>query len=119
MGLQKELHERLDILEKGGLIASDVGHYCQQVVEMLLQEKPDIDDEKAAIFITHLAMATQRTKDGKEENPMDAVIVEQIKQEASYPQAKGFAEKMFALKSVSYSQVEKDYLIVHLCNLFT
>lgn len=119
MSLQKELYERLNILEKGGLIAKNVKLHCKQVVEILLEEKPDIDDEKAAIFITHLAMASQRMKDGKEENPMDPAIVEQVKLEESYLQATGMAEKMFALEGVSYSQVEADYLMIHLCNLFS
>lgn len=119
MSLREELYERLEILEGGGLTSEGATRYCGQVIEILLSEKADVDEEKIAVFITHLAMAAQRALNGQEETPIDQNVLEEVKMEIIYPKAAAFADEMLAIGIVAFSQTEKDFLIVHLCNLFS
>lgn len=50
----------------------------------MLQEQPDITEDKAEIFFTHLAMASMRAINGDKEDPVDEAILESVKQEEVY-----------------------------------
>lgn len=54
---QRELMERLKILEESGMISSRVSAFCMDAAEIILGEKEDADGEKLSMLITHLAMA--------------------------------------------------------------
>lgn len=119
MELREELYMRLQILEDGGLTSSEVTGCCKKVIELVLGEKADIDGERIGMFVTHLAMAMQRVKNGENENPMDAEVLHAVKSDAVYPRAAAFSEKLFEVCDVEFPQTEQDFLKVHLCNLFS
>lgn len=119
MQLQDELNQRLKILEEGGLISSEVTACCKEVINMVLEEKEDVDEEKMSMFVTHLAMALQRVLNKQDENPVDEGILETIKTEPVYPKAAEFSKRMLEICIVEFPQTEKDFLKVHLCNLFS
>lgn len=116
---KEEVYQRLAILEDGGLITSRVSASCRQVVELVLAEKPDVNRERFGMFVTHLAMAMQRIRDGEEEMPMDSQVLESVKQSGVYPRAEAFSRVIFPLCCVEFTQTEQDFLRVHLCNLFS
>ena len=119
MELKEELYTRLQILEDGGLISDRVTACCKQVIELILEEKPDVDGERFGMFVTHLAMAMQRVRTGQQENPIDSQVLATVKMDVAYPRAEAFSRKMFPVCGVEFPQTEQDFLKVHLCNLFT
>lgn len=119
MNVKETLYQRLKILQKGGAITQEVADYSSMVVELLIDQKPDADDDKAVMFITHLAMAGQRILDGKEEAPLDKKILEAVRQEPVYGEALEFLRIMLSRTELNFPDTEKEFLAVHLCNLFT
>lgn len=117
--LKEELYERIKILHDSGLIELRTARFCENAVTMVLNERPDADEEKFAMFVTHLAMGTQRVIDKKEENPLQPEVVEALKEEIGYEKSCLFTQKILGTIDVEFPQTEKDYLKIHLCNLFS
>ena len=118
MNLEEALNQRLEILLNSGVISQRISDYCKTAVKMLIKQKPEADGDRAAMFITHLAMAGQRILEGKEEKPLDGQILESVKQEPAYSRALDFLTYMLNQTDLEFPDTEKDFLTVHLCNLF-
>lgn len=118
MNLEEALNQRLEILLNSGVISQRISDYCKTAVKLLIKQKPEADGDRAAMFITHLAMAGQRILEGKEEKPLDGQILESIKQEPAYSKALDFLTYMLNQTDLEFPDTEKDFLTVHLCNLF-
>ena len=118
MNLEEALNQRLEILLNSGVISQRISDYCKTAVKLLIKQKPEADGDRAAMFITHLAMAGQRILEGKEEKPLDGQILESVKQEPAYSKALDFLTYMINQTDLEFPDTEKDFLTVHLCNLF-
>ena len=118
MNLEEALNQRLEILLNSGVISQRISDYCKTAVKLLIKQKPEADGDRAAMFITHLAMAGQRILEGKEETPLDGQILESVKQEPAYSKALDFLTYMLNQTDLEFPDTEKDFLTVHLCNLF-
>ena len=118
MNLEEALNQRLEILLNSGVISQRISDYCTTAVKLLIKQKPEADGDRAAMFITHLAMAGQRILEGKEEKPLDGQILESVKQEPAYSKALDFLTYMLNQTDLEFPDTEKDFLTVHLCNLF-
>ena len=118
MNLEEALNQRLEILLNSGVISQRISDYCKTAVTLLIKQKPEADGDRAAMFITHLAMAGQRILEGKEEKPLDGQILESVKQEPAYSKALDFLTYMLNQTDLEFPDTEKDFLTVHLCNLF-
>ena len=70
------LVERINILQKANIISKDVGDFVLKVINLYDEFK--FDESKMEKFITHLAMASQRTVDQNEELSFDETIWSQI-----------------------------------------
>ena len=108
MNLEESLNQRLEILLSSGVITQSISDYSKTVVKLLINQKPEADSDRAAMFITHLAMAGQRILEGKEEKPLEPV----------YGSALDFLTYMLNQTDLEFPDTEKDFLTVHLCNLF-
>ena len=117
MNLEESLNQRLEILLSSGVITQRISDYSKTVVKLLINQKPEADCGKAAMFITHLAMAGQRILEGKEEKPLDGQILETVKQEPVYGSALDFLTNMLNQTDLEFPDTEKNFLTVHLCNL--
>lgn len=115
--LQEELYVRVGILEDSGLISGKVACYAREVIDMILSEFPRVSQDKLEMFITHLSMAGKRAEEGIEENPIDRGILEAVKLEAVYPNAKKMRERILCMTDIVFPETERDFLSVHLCNL--
>lgn len=115
--VKENLYERIDILCSADIITKDDAAVCGQIVDILAQEREDVDEEKAGIFITHLAMALKRTKEGEKEEPIDAEILEALKEEPVYEKASAFFGKVMGRLPVELSDAEKGFIFVHVCNV--
>lgn len=118
MNLEEALNQRLEILLNSGVISQRISDYCKTAVKLLIKQKPEADGDRAAMFITHLAMAGQRILEGKEQKPLDGQILESVKQEPAYSKALDFLTYMLNQTDLEFPDTEKDFLTVHLCNLF-
>lgn len=118
MNLEESLNQRLEILLSSGVITQSISDYSKTVVKLLINQKPEADSDRATMFITHLAMAGQRILEGKEEKPLDGQILETVKQEPVYGSALDFLTYMLNQTDLEFPDTEKDFLTVHLCNLF-
>ena len=118
MNLEESLNQRLEILLSSGVITQSISDYSKTVVKLLINQKSEADSDRAAMFITHLAMAGQRILEGKEEKPLDGQILETVKQEPVYGSALDFLTYMLNQTDLEFPDTEKDFLTVHLCNLF-
>lgn len=122
--MKEQMYGRIKILREAGLIKEEVADICRNVVDMALKEKPDVDEDKLAMLVTHLAMGTQRVINGEEENPLQEGILEAIQSEPGYEKGCMLTEKLLGIiheKIIisEFPQTEKDYLKLHLCNLFS
>lgn len=113
------LKKRIEILESGKVIEPEIAVFIKNVIDRFHSDYPEISDDKAVMFITHLAMAAQRIRDGKEENPLGEEIMKDIPAHPSYPESCTFLKTIRALSCVELSNTESDFLLVHLCNLFS
>ncbi len=51
------------------------------------------------------------------EQPLAKEVLEDLKEEASFGEAKRRVQQICETADVDFPQVERDYLMVHLCNL--
>ncbi len=109
--------ERLDILLEADMIQEPVYAFVLNFTNKILKEHEGIDSDKLSMFITHLAMATQRVINKQDENEVSESILESLKQEPSYEVALTYYDYIIANSVVEYPKSEKGYLMIHLCNL--
>ncbi|CUX67274.1 PRD domain protein [Clostridium sp. C105KSO15] len=119
MDLRDILNQRLDILEENHVICKKVADYSRNIVDRILEEKPDAEENKAAMFITHLAMAGQRVLDGVVEHPLDNTLLDGIKKEPVYQRAEVLKEELLKETDIQFPEAERNFLTVHLCNLLS
>jgi len=117
--VKEALYLRVQILEQNGVISRKVADYTCRVTDQILEQVPDATQAKVEMFITHLAMAGKRAEEGTEENPIDGMILEAVKQEAAYPDALLMRDSLLSQTDLVFPETERDFLSVHLCNLLT
>ncbi len=110
------LKERIEILHGANLINDELADFAYRVIEIL--NNHPFDDELAGMFITHLAMASQRVIDHAELNDLDEAIWNQVKESAGYPQANELMKQIIELAPIEYPNSEKQFIIMHLSNMF-
>lgn len=112
------LKDRILILQQGNIITKEVADFTIRVIDMMNRDYPEVSDEKTERFTTHLAMATQRVMDHKEEESLGEAMMEEVLEHPAYGKACDFLEKIKAVSCVEFSGIESEFLLVHLCNLF-
>ena len=119
MDLKETLYFRVSILEDNQVISQKVAAYIRQMIDMVLEQKPHVLQDRAEMFFTHLAMAGKRAEEGTEENPMDAAIFEAVKLEPVFEDAVKLRDEMLLYTDIQFPETERDFLSVHLCNLLS
>lgn len=119
MDNKEALRQRLGILEKNGLISSQTVTWIDRVLELLFERQQKMKLEKLEMFTTHLAMALQRILDGRYEKAIDRSVLEELKEEKTFAEAEAFAQQIQKAVEIEIPSVEQEYLIVHLCSLFS
>lgn len=117
--MRSHMNLRIQILEGADMIDASVAAFCRKAVEVILEAKPDADEERFGMLITHLAMGAQRLLNQQEEHPVDAGILESVKQEPGFAKAEQLAETLISMGGIPFSQTESDFLKIHLCNLLS
>lgn len=119
MAANEYICERFEILKKSGLITEQAVVQVKKILELLEEQGWQLDEEKLVMFTTHMAMALQRIVNGQYEEPLDRAILESMKTEKTYPKARTFAKKIKEAVNVELPEVEEEYILVHLCSLFS
>lgn len=119
MNEDKRLDQRLEILESSGMISSKTAAWTRNILQLLSLSSQKKEQEKLEMFVTHVAMALQRIQNGQYEKPLDRSIVNELEKEKKYGDAKEFVEKIRKIVGVEIPETEAEYLIAHLCNLFS
>lgn len=117
MNLKQALYFRVEILEQNQVVSRKVGAYTRKMIELVLEKRPDVLQDRAEMFFTHLAMAGKRAEEGTSEIPMDAIVFEAVKKEPVFGDAVRLRDEMLSHTDIQFPEAEKDYLSVHLCNL--
>ncbi|MEG0577181.1 MAG: PRD domain-containing protein [Bacilli bacterium] len=118
MKVIEELNERLEILHSADMIDQKVVDFCQMVISILFKIKEDYSTESLEIFVTHLAMASQRALKNEAEGDISQDIINAVKLDPAYTTAKLFLEKMMKKTDIVFPDSEKNLLLIHLCNIF-
>lgn len=114
---QEGLKERLEILRESGLIEGHTAEQTLKIIGLLCAREQRPDMEKLETFTTHIAMAMQRIQKGELEQPLAEETLEDLQREASYKEAEKLAQQIYETVEVDFPQAEREYLMVHLCNL--
>lgn len=117
MDLKGALYFRVELLEKNQVISHRNAAYTRQMIDVVLERKPDVSQDRAEMFFTHLAMAGKRAEEGIRENPMDTAVFEAVKLEPVFEEAVLLRDEMLLHTDIDFPETEQDFLSVHLCNL--
>lgn len=116
--LQEIIEKRMELLESQQVICKKAGDSGRIALEILLEECPELNEEKAITFLTHLVMAVQRMELKKEEpERLDPVIFEEIRSTNNFYQGEELLKKLCKRLERRFSECEREFLLVHLCNL--
>ncbi|WP_312425890.1 PRD domain-containing protein [Lacrimispora sp.] len=115
--MKEQLLERIQILLRAEMIDKIVAEFCENVTDYILDAKPDADEEKLGMLITHLAMGIQRLIKNQEEAPVDNIVLDSVKQEPCFSEAEKLADFIILKCPVHFNKTESDFLKIHLCNL--
>ncbi|WP_215905095.1 PRD domain-containing protein [Treponema phagedenis] len=107
---------RTQVLKDNNVIDDKSADYTMNMIDLVLATKPNIEEDKAEIFFTHLAMASQRAIDGLIENPLDDEVLLTVKEHPLYNEALALRNEMLSKTDIEFSQSEKDFLSAHICN---
>lgn len=110
------LKQRIAILKEAQVISIPCADYVNGVIDLL--EPLHLDQAKLEMFTTHLAMATERMMKNDSVECLDEAIWQEVSGCATYQKAEDFYLDMVQGCPIDYPKEEKQFLMMHLCNLF-
>lgn len=108
--------ERIEILHDNKVIGDKAYDMINKIHEKHL-EKNNFTQETLDLFLTHLAMALERTYKGEEIEYLDDSILNELKKADKYQEAKDFWRKIKDDFSINLAASEECYLYLHLVNI--
>lgn len=111
------MKERLDILVQNNIVDDHIAEYCMNIFNDILTPK-NLVSNATEVFITHLAMASQRISKGDVVSNMDDAILEDIKTFERFEEVKNLTDIILETSHVIFPQSEIEFLWLHLCNVF-
>lgn len=116
--LQEIMEKRFELLVGQEVICKKTADSGRIALEILLEENSKINEEKAITFLTHLVMAIQRMEYNEEEPArLDPMIYKEIQNTDSFSRGAELLEKLCKKLERRFSECEREFLLVHLCNL--
>lgn len=111
------LKQRLRIMYQGNVISKEVLGFAEYTVDVLKEQLPEVGDEKAKMFTTHIAMAAQRISGGEIVEDLDDLMWQEVMASEHFQDAKDFYEKIILRSAIDFPESEMKYLILHICNM--
>ncbi len=116
--MEKKLKERLKILVAGEQLDADLKVKIESLLEKFESDfELEMNNENAAMLVTHLPMALMRIKRGEEVEDLNEIVLKELKKEEYYSPCLGFIKKIEAETEIEIPAGEKNYLALHFCNL--
>lgn len=113
-----ELGPRLDVIKSCGLTTESGYEDLLTIIRVFKEEFGiELTEENAGVLITHIATAFKRAGEDEKINPLDASIVEDIKQEPEYPRALEIVNRVQQSIINELSDTERDFMLVHVVTL--
>lgn len=114
------LMQRLSILEDAGEINENIKASILDFTDDLEREyNLELNEDNAAMFITHLAMALARIKNGEKINEIDKSSLTEIKQNPVYNDLPKFYRKFEEKLQFKIPDSEKGFIALHVCTLIS
>lgn len=107
------LKERLTILLENNVITQDVFDYVLEVHEEIISVEK-IDGSPMEVFLTHLAMATQRIVNQDIVNGMEEAILDDVKSSDYFEDAKRISDLIVQKSFITIPESEQHYFWLHL-----
>lgn len=111
------LKERIEILVQGSVISRQTGDFVNEVIDMLMNEYSKINEDGAQMFTTHLAMATNRVANQEPVEELDSELWKEVLKEKNFEKAVSVYERVKEMSFVNYPESEREFLVMHLCNV--
>lgn len=108
---------RLNILLENNVIDQSVYDETLEILDQIIIPKGLNECDATVVLLTHLAMATTRIKNDDVVAPMDGAIKEEIMKHPSITEVNGLVEEILSKYSTQYPLSEKDYVMLHVCNV--
>lgn len=116
--MDEMLKTRLGILRDAGEITDEIYSAIREFIEDFEKKyKVNMTEDNASMFITHMAMALARIKKGEAVNPMDEILLEDIKGNDVYDELPEFYEKIESKLNIEIPESEKGFIALHACSL--
>lgn len=116
--MDKELRQRLDLLEKSGQIDGSTVENLEdfvKIIENTLSIK--ITEENGSMFVTHMAMAITRIKADEKITALDDSLLEELKSTSVYEKIPFIIEQFEDKSGIIIPETEYGYIGLHLGNL--
>lgn len=113
------LHFRLQLLKDSGQITETTCARIRDLV-LFLEKRTGIvlNEDNAAMLVTHFAIALERASRGENVNPMEEMTRLQVRSSAGYASAISLLDEWLKDGSMpGIHENERDFLLLHLCVL--
>lgn len=110
------MKERLTVLVENNIVAKEIADYTLDVYNDFIVAK-GLDGAPAEVFLTHLAMASQRIKDDEIVNYMDDAILADIKNFEKFDEVVELTNAILEKSIVVFPESEVQFLWLHMCNI--
>lgn len=112
------IREKLTILLTSDIIDQETHDYVLSVLDYLLQNDIIEGEQKADVFLTHLAMADTRRKKSETINDLESFIRAEIEADAQFLHSKELWQDLQEMTSdKKFDDAELDYFYLHIINM--
>lgn len=112
------IREKLAVLLDSEIIDQDTNDYILHVLFYLVDTAIIDEEERADIFLTHLAMADMRRKNSEAVSDLESFIKSEIEADAKYLHSKELWQDLQQMTSEkNFANSELDYFYLHIINM--
>jgi transcriptional regulatory protein LevR len=108
---------RLELLKSSHQISEDTHTKVFQIIELLKTQLSAETLSNATTFVTHSAIAIQRTLENKALDDLDQSIIEEVQENDAYESARHMLNTIQSNIALQFNTAESTLLLAHLCSL--
>lgn len=113
--MDKDLKQRLDLLEKTGQINKNTVKALENFVKVIEDRlNIEITEDNGSMFITHIALAISRIEKGEEIAPLDDLLLAELKASPNYESIPSLIEELEKELDINIPESEYGYIGLHL-----
>lgn len=111
------IRQKLDVLLSSHTIDKETFNYVNDVLNYLLEKHVIQGEDQADVFLTHLAMADARRKDGEAVDELDPAILDEIRNDPHYSHSIELWENLKEIADKRFDKSELNYFYLHIINM--